>query len=275
VYAKLQQLNNELDRSASKTRQSKFIDVRHLESLNRNYKTFKDLDRLESMMQAVKEGKETDPEIEQLNHILDKILAIQQPESMSDSINKIQYAGQKSYRVRLNSDHDNISLMQPGMKAYFNDSIVPVSINEEHNYFYSFDNASENNSGLRDNTIKAVIPETQTLVAGSTVKLLLSSDIKIKETSIPKNTFIYDIASLNNERLKINVSSIRYEDNLFPVSLEVYDLDGLAGICMPGSISKDVIKQSTDQALGGIGITTLDRSVAAHATSAGSRQLRH
>ena len=70
-------------------------------------------------------------------------------------------------------------------------------------------------------------------------------------------------------QLKINISSIQYQDNILPVSLEVYDIDGLAGIYVPGSISRDVGKQSTDQAVSSIGVTTLDPSLAAQATSAG------
>ncbi len=69
--------------------------------------------------------------------------------------------------------------------------------------------------------------------------------------------------------MKISIASIHYRDNILPVSLEVYDLDGLAGIYVPGSVSRDVAKQSTDQAVNSIGMTTLDPSLAAQATSAG------
>lgn len=42
------------------------------------------------------------------------------------------------------------------------------------------------------------------------------------------------LVSLENERLQVEISSIRYNNSLFPVKLEVYDMDGLAGIYIPG-----------------------------------------
>ena len=73
---------------------------------------------------------------------------------------------------------------------------------------------------------------------------------------LQKDQFVYGTASLSNERLKIMINSIRYQNSILPVSLDVYDMDGMAGIYIPGSISRDVSKQSADQAISGIGLTT-------------------
>ena len=54
-----------------------------------------------------------------------------------------------------------------------------------------------------------------------------------------------------------------------PVALQVYDMDGLTGIYIPGSISRDVAKESAEKSLQGIDITTIDPSVAAQVTGAG------
>jgi hypothetical protein len=62
---------------------------------------------------------------------------------------------------------------------------------------------------------------------------------------------------------------VRYGQNIFPVSLSVYDMDGLAGIYIPGAITRDVAKQTGDEAIQGIGLTTLDPSLGAQAASAG------
>ena len=64
-----------------------------------------------------------------------------------------------------------------------------------------------------------------------------------------KGNFVFGTAQLNDERLEINISSIRSGNNLFPVKLDVYDMDGLAGIYIPGAISRDVAKQSADNSL--------------------------
>jgi conjugative transposon TraM protein len=147
------------------------------------------------------------------------------------------------------------------------------SINQsQQNGFYSLDE-----SGLTDgtqNAIQAVIHETQTLVAGSTVKLRLINDVYINGKLIPKDNFLFGEAKLNDERLDIEISGVRYQNSLFPVQLSVYDMDGMNGIYIPGAITRDVAKQSADRTLQGIGLTTLDPSLGAQAASAGIEAAR-
>ncbi len=86
---------------------------------------------------------------------------------------------------------------------------------------------------------------------------------------MPKESFVFGIASLNNERLQIQISSIRSGSSLFPVKLEVYDMDGLPGIYIPGAITRDVAKQSVDNSLELMDIGTMDPSLKAQAAAAG------
>jgi len=124
------------------------------------------------------------------------------------------------------------------------------------------------------NAIQAVIHETQTLVAGSTVKLRLVNDVYINGMLIPKDNFLFGEATLNGERLGIKINSMRYQNSLFPVQLSVYDMDGMDGIYIPGAITRDVSKQSADRAIQGIGLTTMDPSLGAQAASAGIEAAR-
>ena len=260
VYSKLEQLNARL--------KSTEVNV-HTKKFNSNTpKTnipSRDIDRLEQMMHAMKENTDDDPQMHQLNNILDKIIAAQHPESIADTTYSPPQKN-SSYQVSLSREEPKISLIESHIKENGNENSFP-HVAENHNSFYSLDDAA--NDIEQENAIKAIIPETQTIVTGSTVKLLLLNNISVNGITVPKNRYVFGIASLNNERLKITVSSIQYQNNILPVSLDVYDLDGLAGIYVPGSISRDVAKQSTDQAVNGIGITTLNPSLAAQATSAG------
>ena len=273
VYSKLQQLTDQLNKSSSPSSAMNDYDLNSLYSLKQNYDASGDVDRLEGMMNVMKQGEGKDPEMEQLNTMLDKILAIQYPEK--DTANLLAQEGKKeSNKVSRKTNKTNISLLgNKSITKTTNDTIAPnrdvmISLENEHNDFYSLEDEQGDVSN-KENAIKAIIPETQTIVAGSTIKLLLTDDVLIKGTTIPRNTFIYGTVSLNNERLKISINSIRYLDNILPVALEVYDLDGLAGIYVPGSINRDVAKQSADQGMNNIGFTTLDPSLAAQATSAG------
>lgn len=253
VYAKLQQLNEQLNKSSANEPPPKFDNTTNLQSLEQNYGA-RDIDRLEGMMRSMQHESGSDSEMNQLNIILDKILAIQHPETTLDTTRKSIQDETKTSNVYPVDKETNVSITE--------------SLSDEHNSFYSLDDTI-NNITDQKNIIKATIPETQTLMTGSTVKLLLSNGITAKGITIPENTYVYGTASLNNERLRITVTSIRYQDNILPVSLKAYDLDGLEGIYVPGSVGRDVAKQSADRAVNGIGIATLDPSIAAQATSAG------
>ena len=97
----------------------------------------------------------------------------------------------------------------------------------------------------------------------------LLNDIYINGSSIPKGNFVFGIAELKDERLEININSIRNSNSLFPVKLEVYDMDGLPGIYIPGAISRDVAKQSAENGLQLLDLTSMDPSLKAQATATG------
>lgn len=268
IYSKIQQLKAQLNKASQKSKAINFDNTNNLQVSQHSYSTSKDINRLEEMMQAMKQNAGEDVEVKQLDNVLNKILAIQHPESINDTIAKASQLPGNTYKVSVKEDWVNVSLLKSNQLSNFNDTILPATLVEEHSSFYSLNDAAFDITD-HANIIRAIVPETQTIVTGSTIKLLLSSTVIVKGLTIREGTYIYGKASLTNERLKINVTSIQYEGNILPVSLEVYDLDGIAGIYVPGSISSDVAKQSTDQAVGSIGLTTVDPSLAAQATSAG------
>ncbi|WP_448635361.1 conjugative transposon protein TraM [Pedobacter panaciterrae] len=119
------------------------------------------------------------------------------------------------------------------------------------------------------NAIEAVVHENQVLVNGSTVKLRLLDTIHVKGTIIPKDNFVYGTVSLEGERLTIKIKGLRFKKSLFPVQLSVFDIDGLDGIYIPGAIARDVAKQSADQTIQAIGMSTFDQSLGVQAAGAG------
>ena len=80
---------------------------------------------------------------------------------------------------------------------------------------------------------------------------------------------MFGIAALENERLLIHISGIRQGNNLLPVALSAYDMDGIAGIYIPRSISKEVVKESSDQGLQRLQLMSLDPSLKTQAAAAG------
>lgn len=222
-----------------------------------------DVDRLEEMMQSMNgKSDDQDPELQQLSGMLESILDIQHPDRVEEKLRKAseEQRGQV-FAIVTKAPEDNISSLQ---STATNSTAFGQS---KHNGFYSLDEVAI--TDYAQNAVEAVIHETQTIVNGSTIKLRLSNDIFINGIKIPKDNFLFGIASLKGERLAIKINSLRYNNSIFPVDLAVYDMDGLGGIYIPGAINRDVAKASADRSMQTLGVTTLDDSWGAQAAGAG------
>lgn len=256
VYQKLAELDKELNKPLSATGNEN--DELPEDQFNRKASVnTEDINRLEQMMQVMNQTDEGDNEIQQLNGMLEKILDVQHPE-----------------RLKKKSDRFSDEVRNPALRVTSIETGGIVSLIDtgkvENNLMNGFYSADENpGAAENENSIPAVIQETQTIVTGSTIKLRLSNEITVDNTQIPRNNFVFGIASLNGERLHIKINGIRYQNSLFPVELTVYDLDGLEGIYIPGAITREVAKQSANRSLQNIGASSIDPSWQAQATTAG------
>jgi conjugative transposon TraM protein len=216
-----------------------------------------DIDRLEQMMQSMQNGNaEGDPEMTQINSMLEKILDIQNPGRAKEKKEKesVQNRGQV-YLVTTPATPDPVSIIsQPGKGK------------KEVPGFFSLD---ENLNAELSNAISAVVHENQTITSGSIVKLRLLNDISINGIVIPKDNFIFGEAELSGERLNINISSVRFRNSQFAVKLKVFDLDGMNGVHIPGAIARDVAKESSTNALSGVGLNGFDQGIGMQAATAG------
>lgn len=256
IYRKLELLNKELNKPAAP------VNINAATSGNVTPRPGTlvgraDIDRLEKMMQSMSQPDTDDPEMQQLNAMMEKVLDIQHPERVKARIEQADHVKQqKAFTVSANPDSQDVALLD-------NHSATIQS----GNGFYGLKDSADTVSA--QNAIPAVIHETQTLVNGSIVKLRLQSDIHVNGSLIPKDSFIFGIASLSGERLDIEITSLRFNNSIFPVALEVFDMDGLGGIHIPGAITRDVAANSADRSLQNIGLTSLDPSIGAQAASAG------
>lgn len=261
VYQKLDQLNAAL--SERPINQNLKEDNRTSSTgINSN-----DVDRLEKMMLAMQQGNGNDPEMDQLNLMLEKIVNIQNPGVLQDKLRKeSQQKRGQVFAVSTNDKPEIVSSLDKEKNARVQDD-SSLKYGKLENGFYSFDEFSS--LPLLQNSIQAVIHETQILVNGATVKLRLSNDIYINGLLIPKETFLFGTVNLNGDRLTIKINNVRYQQNLFPVELTVFDLDGLEGINVPGAISRDVAKESADRGMQNIGFNSIDPSIGMQAANVG------
>jgi conjugative transposon TraM protein len=216
-----------------------------------------DIDRLQDMAAMMKDKQDDDPEMGRLEGMLDKIMDIQHPERVKDRIKeKSTQQKQKVFPVTRLPFNQSISLLGK----------TDTARTENSNGFFGAQTELE---GVEQNAIEAVVHESQTLVNGSVVKFRLLNDIFINGTLIPGGQFVFGIANLNGERLTIEINTVRNGQSLFPVKLNVYDLDGLEGIYIPGAISRDVAKQSVDNGLQSMELATINPSISAQAAATG------
>ena len=244
INEKLAQINSEINRQTSEG--STYTSGRsRTNGYSGNMGT--DVNRLEDLMQNMQSGNGDDPEMRQLNTLLEKVLDIQHPGR----------AREKQKEASLNNAEG----------AY----AVHVADGKESKQSL-FSMAKDINSKYADyvaNAIQAIIHQDQEIVSGSVVKFRLLDSIYVNGTLIPKNEFVYGIASVDAERLKIEIITLRYRNSILPVALSAYDMDGLEGLYIPGAITRDAAKSGVDDAIQSLQIMTMDPSVSAQVAGAG------
>lgn len=255
IYQKINEINKQLAQPDHDTPLNDILSQTKA-SDNSNEQFSSEVDRLQEMMQQMNADPESDPEMQQLNGTLERILDIQHPDRVKEKLKEKSLKNKEQvFIVCRQSVKNNISLLDTGKSKK----------NAENKFF----GAEEAPNTDEQNTIEAVVHQTQTLVNGSVVKIRLVNDIYLNGALIPKGNFVFGIAELNDERLEINIKSIRNNNSLFPVKLQVYDMDGLSGIYIPGAISRDVAKQSADNSLQLLELSSMDPSFKAQAAATG------
>lgn len=224
-----------------------------------------DIDRLERMIGAMNQPGGTDPEMQQVDAMMERILDIQHPERVQERLRQASESRKgQVFAVSTPRKSDPVSLLQAD--DHYNHYGL-AGLTDGDNGFFSLD---DNLPTVHpQNAVQAVVHQYQTVVNGSTVKLRLLQDVFVNGIKIPAGTFVFGTASLSGERLQIDVPGISYANSLFPVALSVYDLDGLTGIYIPGAITRDVAKQSADRSLQNIGISAVDGSWQTQAAGVG------
>lgn len=239
ILQKLKMLEKEMNTPTSTNYDNTFQ-----QSSSPNEEFSSEVDRLEQMLKVNSSSSTEYPEMKQLEGTLEKILDVQHPQRVKDRLREKSLLNKDvSYAVSKLSGADTI------VKGFFG--------------------ISDDKEIAEHTSIEAVVHENQTLVNGAVVKFRLVNGIYINGKLVPEGSFVYGVAALDGERLTVEINSIRSATNLFNVKLAVYDMDGLPGIYIPGTINRDVAKQSADNSLSLMEISAVDPSLKAQATVAG------
>lgn len=227
-----------------------------------------EIKRLEAIMSSLQENATIDPEMEQIDGVLDKILDIQHPERVKQRYRAQDESNDRfTFQARPYSNDLAVSDLAVTLPSIALDSIRDATDFLALNGFFGIDDPGD--TPHTANSFKAAIYEDQKITSGSIVKLVTLESITIGTENIPQGKLIFGVASINDQRLQIVIRTITNHNSVLPVDLTVYDLDGLEGIYAPGAVERDAAKQSTNQALQELDILSLNPSIGAQAANAG------
>ncbi len=169
--------------------------------------------RLEKLMGAISGNKEDDPEITQLNVLLDKIIEIQNPRQ--------QALGDTSL-------HDNQFV-----------------------------------------AIRAEVARKQKVAHGASVELRLKDSLQVGAYTIPAGQLVFGTCRITNQRMLLDIKTIRLGASIIPVDLTIYDLDGMPGIFVPQANLSELGNNSAARALAGTSFYGMDTGIAGQLAGAG------
>ena len=131
--------------------------------------------------------------------------------------------------------------------------VSSLNQNSRQGHFYGFDNITTE----QKNTIRATTFGRQIVTHGQNLRLRLSEPVQIGQRILPAGSVIVAKCQIDAERLFATVSSVEYLGIVTAVALEVYDAsDGQPGLCLPGSLEQDAMREIGADVATAVGATT-------------------
>jgi hypothetical protein len=192
----------------------------------------------ERTMNQLDGSSASDPELDQLEGLLDKLLLLQQgvEESGENSaIAELDGMRPLSISKEMETGSDVIlnkmsDALNPGLTTGTQES-QPANGIFSNGFFGLEESVGEGQiSDSFRSTIKAHVAESQEIFPGEAVELILDQKLNLGDIHIPAGTVIHANTSLSGARLQLSVSGLVWKDSLIPVNLKAYGLDGLPGV---------------------------------------------
>lgn len=84
--------------------------------------------------------------------------------------------------------------------------------------------------------IKAMVDEVVKVKQSSRVRIRLLDNITIDNKNLARNQYLYaHVSGFSGQRIMLTVTHMLLGDRIYPVNLEIYDLDGYPGLYVPKS----------------------------------------
>ncbi|WP_431293350.1 conjugative transposon protein TraM [Pedobacter sp. P26] len=107
----------------------------------------------------------------------------------------------------------------------------------------------------QNSPVSAIIDQDITGYASSRLRIRLLDDMLIGNRLVKKGTFLYAVISgFTGQRVLLSVNSVFFSGEIFPVKLDIYDNDGLAGIYVPTSAFREFTRDLGGSSVSGINL---------------------
>lgn len=162
-----------------------------------------------------------------------------QPQTLQTGIKELDQIVDQNIRLNRQNDSLRSSLQQ----AHYKLDLVEASQNKAFTLEKKQSSGFNREENEEHPMIKAEIYETATVLSGNRVKLRLLEDTRLNGQKIRRNTFVYGICKIKNERLLIEITQIPVQENFVPVKLTICDLDGMEGLYVPDNAARKVYQE--------------------------------
>lgn len=96
---------------------------------------------------------------------------------------------------------------------------------------------------------------------GARLRIRLMDDILIGNAIVGEGTYLYALISgYEAQRVKLTISSVMINDQIFPIKLSIYDVDGMEGLYVPASAFREFSKELGGNTTGGMNLTMQQNS---------------
>ncbi len=177
--------------------------------------------------QNVSQGEETQE--------YDPVRALREQMLFLDSLEKSK---DPEFQRRMNAQN-KLKENKEKMEAFLNKTLK-VS---KQNRLGGFNHISKETD---NNTIKAVIDENIKGYLGSRIRIRLLEDIYIgkKKRHIKKGSFLFaEISGFTMQRVNLSIISVMANNEIFPINLSIYDMDGHKGLYVPASAFREMVRE--------------------------------
>ncbi|RYE18314.1 MAG: conjugative transposon protein TraM [Sphingobacteriaceae bacterium] len=123
------------------------------------------------------------------------------------------------------------------LKMFLN-STLKVSKSQQSTDFNSIYKAKQSSF------ITAVIDEDVKGYLGSRIRIRLLEDIYVGTLKIKKGNYLYALISgFALQRVNLNIVSVMYQNEILPINLNIYDVDGMEGLYVPASAFREMTRK--------------------------------